>query len=127
MKCKSVWHTWFAKREKEEVEEEDFFFQWLASERRPRCRYKKYIFIACSNAARSISLVRARYARPAQNAFFVKVSPQLRVSVHFSPVFSHHRRKELSREAEEREIQKNNERKTSLSRESVFKKHHHDL
>jgi len=46
MKCKSVWHTWFAKREKEEVEEEDFFFQWLASERRPRCRYKKYMFLS---------------------------------------------------------------------------------
>ena len=65
------------KREEEE-EEEEFFCQWL-----PRVLVvdTKKIFIACTNAARLISLVRARYARPAQNTFFIKVSPQLRVSV----------------------------------------------
>ena len=67
------------RREEEEEEEEEFFLS--VASKSPRCRYKKKIFIACTNAARSISLVRARYARPAQNTFFIKVSPQLRVSV----------------------------------------------
>ena len=87
----------------------------------PRCRYKKKIFIACTNAARSISLVRARYARPAQNTFFVKVSPQLRVSATLLQVFGHHRRKELAREEEEKRYKKTT-REKPLSRERAFLK-----
>ena len=63
---------------KREEEEEVFF---VSGFQESSLQIQKKIFIACTNAARSISLVRARYARPAQNTFFIKVSPQLRVSV----------------------------------------------
>ena len=71
-----------------------------------------------------ISLVRARYARPAQNTnFFVKVSPQLRVSVRQLKISFWSSSPERTRERGRREeIQKNNERKTSLSLERAFLK-----
>ena len=69
-----------------------------------------------------ISLVRARYARPAQNTFFVKVSPQLRVSVAYCKSFWSSSPERTRERGRREEIQKNNERKTSLSRERAFLK-----
>ena len=114
------------KREEEEEEEEEEVF-FVSGFQESSLQIQKKIFIACTNAARLISLVRARYARPAQNTFFIKVSPQLRVSAVYYESFwssSPERTRERGRREEK---QKNNERKTSLERESVFKKHQHDL
>jgi hypothetical protein len=87
----------------------------------PRCRYKKKIFIACTNAARSISLVRARYARPAQNTFFIKVSPQLRVSVTILDKFLVIIAGKNSRERQKRRDTKK-QREKNLSLERAFLK-----
>ena len=68
-------------------EEDEFFFQWLASERRLVVdTKKKYLSLVRTPRVRSLSSARVTRTR-LSNTFFVKVSPQLRVSETLSENF----------------------------------------
>ena len=93
-------------------EEDEFFFQWLASERRLVVdTKKKYLSLVRTPRVRSLSSARVTRTR-LSNTFFVKVSPQLRVSVAQKSHY-HHRRKELARGRRKRDTKKQREKNTN--------------
>ena len=112
------------KREEEE-EEEEFFCQWL-----PRVLVvdtKKKIYRL--HERRAFDLSRPRALRAPGSEYFLHQSLASTASFSRPSLISFWSSSpERTRERGRREeIQKNNERKTSLERESVFKKHQHDL
>ena len=104
MKCKSVWHIWFAKGEKKKKKKKKKKFFLSVASKSPRCRYKKkYLSLARTPRVRSLSSARVTRAR-----LRILSSSKSRLNCEFQQVhegievFSHHRRKELAREEEEK-------------------------